>query len=121
VAEGQLEEKQVKVEHYYNPRFEVFVRMPPYILDTDENVEVSVKALFTFEKMAYGNVHLRWYAKLSDGHTAFYNDTVLYRKEFKNMKCSGFCLSLVPKGLNPFTGGIYYDRYSIEKQLPQLS
>ena len=83
MAEGQVEEKQVKVEHFYNPKFEVFVRMPPFILDTEEFIEVSVKALFPFEKLAHGNVHLRWYSKLGDGHTPFYNDTALYRKEFK--------------------------------------
>ncbi len=76
-AEGQIKEKQVKVEHYYNPKFELFVRMPPFIFDTDEYIEVSVKAYYPFEKIANGNVHLRWYAKLDDdGLTAFYSDTV---------------------------------------------
>ncbi len=80
VAEGQTEEKQIKVELYYNPKFEVFVRMAPYILETEEYIEASVKAVYTFEKLAKGHVHLRWYAKLDDGLTRLYNDTVIYRK-----------------------------------------
>ncbi len=80
VAEGQAEEKQIKVEHYYNPKFEVFVRMPPYILDSEDYIEASVKAVYTFEKLAKGTVHLRWYAKVDDGQSSLYNDSVLYRK-----------------------------------------
>lgn len=54
--------------------------MPPYIYETDAHIEVSVKAVYTFEKLARGHVLLRWYAKLRDGLSALYNDTVFYRK-----------------------------------------
>ena len=64
----------------------MFVRMPPFIFQTDEYIEVSVKAYYPFEKIANGNVHLRWYAKLSDGDTPFYRDTMLYRKEVNLIK-----------------------------------
>ena len=80
MAEGQIEEKQIKVEHYYNPKFEVFVRMPAYVYETDDYIEASVKAVYTFEKLAKGHVYLRWYAKVADGMTRLYNDTVLFRK-----------------------------------------
>jgi hypothetical protein len=55
--------------------------MPPYIYETQEYVEASVKAVYTFEKLAKGHVLLRWYAKIADGTTGLFNDTVLYRKE----------------------------------------
>jgi hypothetical protein len=35
-AQGQIEEKQIKVEKYYRPKFEVFVRMPTFVFDTDQ-------------------------------------------------------------------------------------
>ncbi len=89
MAEGQTEEKQIKVEHYYNPKFEVFVRMPPYILDSEDYIEASVKAVYTFEKLAKGTVHLRWYAKVDDGQSSLYNDSVLYRKGLIDV-CASF-------------------------------
>ena len=35
-AQGQVNEKAIKVEKYYVPKFEVYVRMPTFVLDTDE-------------------------------------------------------------------------------------
>jgi hypothetical protein len=60
--------------------------MPPFILETDEYIEVSVKAYYPFEKIAQGNVHLRWYAMHDDVSTPFYRDTSQYRKELKSSK-----------------------------------
>ena len=39
-AQGQVNEKAIKVEKYYNPKFEVYVRMPTFILDSEEFIEV---------------------------------------------------------------------------------
>jgi hypothetical protein len=85
VAENQMEEKQIKVEHYYNPKFEVFVRIAPFVLDTEEYIEASVKAVYTFEKLAKGHVHLRWYARQTGATSWLYNDTVQYRESLFNI------------------------------------
>ena len=44
-AQGQIEEKQIKVEKYYRPKFEVFVRMPTFVFDTDQ---VSASSIYSF-------------------------------------------------------------------------
>ena len=81
-AQGQTEEKKVKVEKYYRPKFEVFVRMPTFIFDTAQvnnnniNLNLSyliittlqvikaeVSSAYLFEKEAKGTIHLRWFAK----------------------------------------------------------
>ena len=62
--------------------FEVFVRMPTFVFDTENVISAQVSAAYLFEKTAKGTVHLRWYAKKIDGTTPLYNDTVLYRKEY---------------------------------------
>ena len=72
----------MKVEKYYPPMFEVFVRMPTFVLDTDTNIEAQVSAAYTYEKTARGNIILRWYAKIVDDTTPLYNDTTLYREEY---------------------------------------
>ena len=81
-AQGQTEEKKVKVEKYYRPKFEVFVRMPTFIFDTDQVIKAEVSSAYLFEKEAKGTIHLRWFAKKVDGTTPLYNDTVLYRNEY---------------------------------------
>ena len=77
-----MEEKKVKVEKYYMPMFEVFVRMPTFVFDTENVISAQVSAAYLYEKTAKGSIHLRWYAKKIDGTTPLYNDTVLYRKEY---------------------------------------
>ena len=47
--------------------------------DTDESIEASVDGTFIIERMAVGNIVLRWFAKKIDHHTPMYNDTVYYR------------------------------------------
>ena len=81
-SQGQVEEKKIKVEKYYNPLFEVFVRMPTFVLDSTVFVDAHVSAAYLYEKEAKGNILLRWYAKRVDGLTPLYNDTTLYRNEF---------------------------------------
>ena len=56
-----------------------------YSLGEDSFIECSVEASFVLERLAMGNVTVRWFAKKIDYHTPMYNDTVSYR-EVKNMK-----------------------------------
>ena len=79
-AQGQVNEKAIKVEKYYNPKFEVYVRMPTFILDSEEYIEASISAVYPWEKTAKGNIYLKWYFKKVDYTTPMYNDSVLYRQ-----------------------------------------
>ena len=95
----------MKVEKYYRPKFEVFVRMPTFIFNTDQVIKAEVSSAYLYEKTAKGTIHLRWFAKKVialcktnslildkalnnentfqvDGTTPLYNDTVLYRNEY---------------------------------------
>ena len=81
-AQGQLNEIAVKVEKYYVPKFEVYVRMPTFVLDTDKFIEADVSAFYPFEKEAKGDISVRWFAKKVDYTTPMYNDSVLYRQEY---------------------------------------
>lgn len=42
---------QVKIEKYYVPMFEVFVRMPSFHLETDNYIEATVTSEYTFDKV----------------------------------------------------------------------
>ncbi len=80
-AEGQLEEHKIKVEKHYLPQaYELVATLPNFVLDTDEVLEASVDGAFITERLALGNVYVRWLAKKIDYQTPMYNDTVLYRQ-----------------------------------------
>ena len=81
-TQGQSEEKKIKVEKYYRPMFEVYARMPGFVFNTESSISVQVSSNYIDERIARGNVHLRWYAKKVDGSTPLFNDTVLYRQEY---------------------------------------
>ena len=51
-----------------------------YNLDSDRFIEASVEGSFVMERLAKGNVTVRWFAKKIDYHTPMYNDTVTYRE-----------------------------------------
>ena len=51
-----------------------------YNLGEDSFIECSVEASFVLERLAMGNVTVRWFAKKIDYHTPMYNDTVSYRE-----------------------------------------
>ncbi len=91
-AQGQVNEIPVKVEKYYVPKFEVYVRMPTFVLDTDKYIEADVAAFYPWEKTARGNVNLRWFAKKIDYTTLMYNDTVLYRDFYAYDQKTGYSL-----------------------------
>ena len=73
---------QVKIEKYYVPMFEVFVRMPSFHFDTEAVIEANVNHEFTFDKLGYGEIHVRWFAKKIDYSTPLFNDTYFYREEY---------------------------------------
>ena len=58
-AQGQINEKEFKVEKYYLPKFDVYVRMPTFVLDTDKLIEANVFAGAYWEKVFKGDIYLR--------------------------------------------------------------
>ena len=62
--------------------FEVFVRMPSFHFDTDAVIEANVNHEFTFDKLGYGEIRVRWFAKKIDYSTPLFNDTYFYREEY---------------------------------------
>jgi hypothetical protein len=79
VAEGQVEERRIKVEKHYLPHYEVVVVMPNFVLDTDDVIEAAVEGAFITERIAKGNVAVKWLAKKIDFQTPMFNDSVQYR------------------------------------------
>lgn len=82
-AQGQVQDKKIKIEKYYIPMFETFVRMPSFHFSDDEGIEVNVNTEYTFDKLGYSDVILRWYAKPTDHASHLFNDTVFYRQEYE--------------------------------------
>ena len=99
----------LQVEMHFLPKFELVVVMPTYVVvkykDTtaptmsdsglknhdkndkipytaliDQYVEASVEGTFVLERLAKGNVTVRWFVKKIDYQTPMYNDTVSYRE-----------------------------------------
>ena len=62
-AQGQINEQVVKVEKYYEPKFEVYVRMPTFVQDSAPFVEADVSGFYPWEKTVRGDINLRWFAK----------------------------------------------------------
>jgi hypothetical protein len=50
---------QVKIEKYYVPKFETFVRTPSFHFSTDEYIEAEVESEFTFDKKGFGDCIFR--------------------------------------------------------------
>ena len=94
---------------HFLPKFELVVVMPTYVVvkykdamaptisgsgfknydksdkiayksDIDQYVEASVEGTFVLERLAKGNVTVRWFVKKIDYQTPMYNDTVSYRE-----------------------------------------
>ena len=42
------------------PKFDVYVRMPTFVLDTDKLIEANVWAGAYWEKVFKGDIYLRW-------------------------------------------------------------
>ena len=52
---------QVKIEKYYVPMFEVFVRMPSFHFETDSYIEANVWSEYTFDKVKHKLQYRKWY------------------------------------------------------------
>ena len=100
----KVEERRIKVEKHYLPiGFELVVAMPNFVLDTEvggytqertptivsltiplsslkASVEASVEGAFITERLAKGDMHVRWMAKKIDYQTPMFNDSVIYRE-----------------------------------------
>ncbi len=115
VAEGQSETKQVKVEKHYLPLgYELVVTSPPFALTSDERIEASVDGAFITERIAKGNITVVWKAKLFDGLTPMYNDTQLYRDEYRKAAATANVYrTLAYSGANGRrTDKVFFDPYS---------
>lgn len=63
VALSQTEEKQILLERWFTERYDVYVSLSPFIVDTDEYLEGDVSANFTTVAPVYGNATIRVYAR----------------------------------------------------------
>ncbi|CAG0890979.1 unnamed protein product [Darwinula stevensoni] len=63
VANGQVEQKNITVEKYFQRRFEVAVELPTFFLTTDEYVTGKVLSNYTNFREAPGNLTLRVYSR----------------------------------------------------------
>jgi CD109 antigen len=80
-AKGQIEELGIKVEKHYLPQaYELVAAMPNFVLDTEEFIEAEIAGAFITERIAKGNIFVRWLAKKIDYHTPMFNDTVVFRQ-----------------------------------------
>ncbi|EEC04468.1 conserved hypothetical protein [Ixodes scapularis] len=61
VALSQVEEKKILLERWYTERYDVYVTIPPFVLDSDEYYEGDVSANFTTVNPVYGNATIRLY------------------------------------------------------------
>lgn len=59
IAQGQVEEKAVYVEEYYQTPYEVNVTMAPFIMETDRYIKGYVTANFTSGAPVVGNLTLK--------------------------------------------------------------
>ncbi|XP_050702985.1 uncharacterized protein LOC126988673 [Eriocheir sinensis] len=68
-ARTQTNDKIIQVEHYFRPRFEVFVRLPPTLKTSDEVVEGVVVANMTNWRDVFGNLTLKLQYAPTGHHT----------------------------------------------------
>ncbi|XP_050703023.1 CD109 antigen-like, partial [Eriocheir sinensis] len=68
-ARTQTNDKIIQVEHYFRPRFEVFVRLPPTLKTSDEVVEGVVVANMTNWRDVFGNLTLKLQYAPAGHHT----------------------------------------------------
>ena len=56
-----------------------FLTIPP-LSSLKATVEASVEGAFITERLAKGDMHVRWMAKKIDYQTPMFNDSVIYRE-----------------------------------------
>ncbi|XP_076046263.1 CD109 antigen-like [Oratosquilla oratoria] len=78
LVNGQEESKEIKVEKWYTPRFEVKIFMSKYFLETDEAVTGVAGGEFANDKGVYGNATIKLFArnKLSTSWTYVMEEVV---------------------------------------------
>ncbi|XP_054709212.1 CD109 antigen-like [Uloborus diversus] len=59
VAQGQVEEKTIHVEEYYQTPFEVNVTVPPFIMENEQVITGCVTANYTSGAPVYGNLTVK--------------------------------------------------------------
>ncbi|XP_014294600.1 CD109 antigen isoform X1 [Halyomorpha halys] len=98
-AGEQTEELKFKVENYFEPLYEVFVEMPPYVVDTDENLEARVYGMFISEEIAKGNTTIRAYSSFTNESTS---QLILEKNIF--LKTKDFKLLIPMEQIKDFNG-----------------
>lgn len=63
VALSQVEEKKILLERWFTERYDVYVIVPPFVLDTEEFYEGDVSANYTTVAPVYGNATIRLYVR----------------------------------------------------------
>ncbi|XP_055952326.1 CD109 antigen-like [Argiope bruennichi] len=69
VAQGQVEEKMIYIEEYYQTAFEVNVTLPAFILESERHIQCSVTANYSSGAPVPGNLLLR--ARLEPLHSHY--------------------------------------------------
>ncbi|KAG8180373.1 hypothetical protein JTE90_025423 [Oedothorax gibbosus] len=59
VAQGQIEEKTIYIEEYYQTPFEVNVTLPAFIMENEQTIIGSVTANYTSGAPVYGNLTIK--------------------------------------------------------------
>ena len=60
--------------------YELVVSAPDFLLDSEEFLETSVDGAYITERIAKGNITVKWWVKKIDYQTPLFNDTVIYRE-----------------------------------------
>ncbi|KAK8776929.1 hypothetical protein V5799_029726 [Amblyomma americanum] len=63
VVLSQVEERKILLERWFTERYDVYVTVPPFVLDTDEYLEGDVSANFTTVAPVFGNATIRAYVR----------------------------------------------------------
>ncbi|XP_064467422.1 CD109 antigen-like [Ornithodoros turicata] len=63
VALSQVEEKKILLERWYTERYDVYVSVPPFIVDTDEYLEGDVSANYTTVAPVFGNATIKVFVR----------------------------------------------------------
>lgn len=63
VVLSQVEERKILLERWFTERYDVYVIVPPFVLDTDEYFEGDVSANYTTVAPVFGNATIRAYVR----------------------------------------------------------
>ncbi|GIX92091.1 CD109 antigen [Caerostris darwini] len=80
VAQGQVEEKTIYVEEYYQTPFEVNVTLPAFILESERSIRCTITANYTSGAPVQGNLTLT--ARLEPRHSPYKHYAQIPEKKF---------------------------------------